>query len=386
MSDMPMAEKVLDFRSDTLTQPTAGMRAAMAAADVGDDVYGEDPSVNRLQEQVADLLGKEAALFMPTGTMSNQIGLRVHCAPGDEFICEAGSHIYNFEQAGFAQLSGLSVRPVEGMCGVLEVEQLAGLIRPENDMMVRTRLITLENTHNRGAGRVLPYEGVKEICAWAREHNLCTHLDGARIWNAWIASGIEPRQWAQHFDTVSVCFSKGLGAPVGSALAGPRDLIKTAKRHRRLFGGGMREAGVLAAAASYAVSHQVERLAEDHAHARMLADTIGELPGLELRPDQVDTNMVIFHVAPDLGTPAELCARLKVRGVLMLPVAPTLIRAVTHLNLSRSDVSQACEILPEVVGEMRNEEAAPPARRPQKALLDKPFDKLRIEKPATPLG
>lgn len=348
--DMNMADKVLDFRSDTVTQPTERMRAAMAAAPVGDDVYGEDPSVNQLQEQVADLLGKEAALFMPTGTMSNQIGLRVHCAPGDEFICEAGSHIYNFEQAGFAQLSGLAARPVEGRFGVLEVGQFDGLIRPDNDMLARTRLVTLENTHNRGAGRVLPYDGVVAICGWASEHGLRTHLDGARIWNAWVASSIEPRTWAQPFDTVSVCFSKGLGAPVGSALAGPRELIKTAKRHRRLFGGGMRQAGVLAAAASYALAHQVERLAEDHTHAQLLADTIRELPGLELCPDVVETNMVIFHVPIEIGTPAELCAKLKARGVLMLPVAPTLIRAVTHLDLTRVDVARACEILAEVAG------------------------------------
>ena len=349
-----MADKVLDFRSDTVTQPTDGMRAAMAAALVGDDVYGEDPSVNRLQEQLAELLGKEAALFVPTGSMSNQIALRLHCSPGDEFLCEAGCHIYNFEQGAFAQLSGLAARPIEGRYGVLELKDLQSLVRPDNDMMVRTRLVTLENTHNRGAGRVLPYDGVEAICGWAHEQGLKTHLDGARIWNAFVATGIEPRTWAQHFDTVSVCFSKGLGAPVGSALAGPRDLIKLGKRHRRLFGGGMRQAGVLAAAAIYALEHHVERLAEDHQHAQMLASAVREAPGLELHPDQVDTNMVIFHVDPAVATTAELCVRLKQRGVLMLPVAPTLIRAVTHLNLSRADVSWACEILPAVAKELQS--------------------------------
>ena len=233
--------------------------------------------------------------------MSNQIGLRLHCSPGDEVICEADCHIYNYEQAGYAQLSGLAVRPVAGEEAVLRREQLEDLVRGENDHLPRTRLLCLENTHNRGAGRVLPYDGLVDMCDWAHSIGLATHLDGARLWNAAVATGIPPAQWSQHFDSVSVCFSKGLGAPVGSALAGPRPLIKLARRHRKLLGGGMRQAGVLAAGALYALEHHVERLAVDHAHAADLAAVIARIDGLQLCPPQVETNIVIFRVAAAPG-------------------------------------------------------------------------------------
>ena len=210
-----MSEKVLDFRSDTLTKPTPAMRAAMAAAEVGDDVFDEDPTVHALQERLADMLGKEASLLVPSGSMSNQIGVRVHCDPGDEFICETGCHIYNYEQGAYAQLSGVAARTVDGQQGVLRVEQLTGLVRASDDHLVRTRLVCLENTHNRGAGRIQPFEIVESICNWAHGAGLVTHLDGARLFNAVAASGIDAPRWARHFDTVSVCFSKGLGAPVG---------------------------------------------------------------------------------------------------------------------------------------------------------------------------
>jgi threonine aldolase len=340
-----MPTKYIDFRSDTLTKPTPAMRAAMAAAEVGDDVFNEDPTVLELQRRVADVLGKEAALFVPSGTMSNQIGVRVHCSPGDEFICEAGCHIYNFEQAAYAQLSGLAARTVEGEFGVLRLDQLTDLIRPDNEHQVRTRLICLENTHNRGAGRIQPYDTVIDICAWAHAHGLATHLDGARLFNAVVATGIPAADWAQHFDTVSVCFSKGLGAPVGSALAGPRELIARARRHRKLFGGGMRQAGVIAAGALYALGHQIERLADDHELAQLFAAAVREVEGLELYPLEIDTNIVIFRVDPRLGTAAEFAARLKSQGLLTLPVGPNLIRAVTHLDVNRADVEQAGIIL-----------------------------------------
>ena len=206
-----MPESVIDLRSDTMTKPTPGMRQAMAAAEVGDDTFGEDPTVNRLQDKLAAMLGKEAAMYMPSGTMSNQIGVRLHCGPGDEFLCEAGCHIYNYEQGAFAQLSGVVARTVEGEYGVLRVEQLVDLIRPENVHLVRTRLVCLENTHNRGGGRVLPFDEVERISQWAREHGLAMHLDGARLFNVQVATGIPVAEWAKHFDTVSVCFSKGLG-------------------------------------------------------------------------------------------------------------------------------------------------------------------------------
>ena len=345
---------MIDLRSDTVTRPTPEMLAAMVSAPLGDDVYGEDPTMNRLQEQLADVLGKEAAVFVPSGTMSNQIGVRVHCGPGDEFLCEMGCHIFNYEQGAYAQLSGVCARPVEGTFGVMRPEQLAGLIRPDNEHLLRTRLVCLENTHNRGGGRVLPYDNVKAICDWAHSNGLATHLDGARLFNAVVASGIPARQWAQNFDTVSVCFSKGLGAPVGSALAGPKDLIAKARRHRKLFGGGMRQAGVIAAAALYALENNIQRLAEDHANAQRLAEAIRQIEGLQLRPAEVDTNLVIFHVEPELATGPEFCGRLKERGVLINAFSPTLLRAVTHLDVDAADIDRTAEVLAEVADDCRN--------------------------------
>lgn len=340
---------MIDLRSDTVTKPTPAMRAAIAAADVGDDVIDIDPTVERLQTLTAEILGKEAALFMPSGSMTNQIAVRVHCKPGDEFICEAGCHIYNYEQAAFAQLGGVVARTVEGQGGVLLPGQLVGLIRPENDHMVRTRLVTLENTHNRGAGRIQPYEHVAEICSWAHEHGLRTHLDGARLFNAVVATKIAADRWARHFDTVSVCFSKGLGAPVGSALAGPKDMIKEARRHRKLFGGAMRQAGIIAAGALYALENNIDRLADDHFNAQILGDAIRQIEGLTLLPDQVDTNIVIFRVDPEIGTAPELVAKLAAEGVLMLAISPTQIRAVTHLDVSERQVREAGEVLARLV-------------------------------------
>jgi threonine aldolase len=344
-----MSDCLIDLRSDTVTRPTPAMRAAMAAAEVGDDVFGDDPTVNRLQDRLAEMLGKEAALYVPSGTMSNQIAVRLHCQRGDELICESQCHIFNYEQGGAAQLSGVSARAVEGKFGVLDLAQISGLVRADDPHCTPTRLVCLENTHNRGGGRVLPFENVAAICDWARLQNLATHLDGARLFNAVVASGIEAARWAEHFDTVSVCFSKGLGAPVGSALAGPRGLIQKAVRHRKVFGGGMRQAGIIAAAALYALEHHVERLAEDHANARLLGDAIRALPGLELRPPEIDTNMVIFHVADELGTAAQFCDELAGRGLLTHPFGPQLVRAVTHLDVGRPDIERACEILADTV-------------------------------------
>jgi len=345
---------MLDFRSDTVTRPTAGMRAAMAAAEVGDDVLGDDPTVHRLQSRVAELLGKEAALFVPSGTMSNLVAVRLHCRPGDELICEAGCHIYVYEQGGYAQLSGVAARTLEGVHGILEVGQLKDCVRPENPHYVRTRLLCLENTHNRGGGRIQPYATVEALCARARSHGLATHLDGARLWNAAVATGIELTQWARHFDTVGVCFSKGLGAPVGSALCGPRDLIAEGVRHRKVLGGGMRQAGILAAAALYALEHHRDRLAEDHANAQRLADGIRRIDQLRLDPETVDTNLVFFHVSAAWGSAADFSSRLKERGVLMLATGPTMVRAATHLDVSAADVDCALRAIEEVAIRRRN--------------------------------
>lgn len=352
-----MTAKAIDLRSDTVTRPTPAMRRAIAECEVGDDVIDIDPTVERLQNLCAEMLGKEASIFMPSGTMTNQVAVRLHCQPGDEFICETNCHIYNYEQGAYAQLSGVCPRTVDGEFGVLHLDQLRGLIRPDNEHLVRTRLVCLENTHNRGAGRIQPYRDVVDICDWAAGQGLRRHLDGARLFNAAVATGIPAADWAKHFDTVSVCFSKGLGAPVGSALAGPRDLIKIARRHRKLFGGGMRQAGVIAAGALFALQHHVERLADDHANAQILVQALRESPGLALHPEQVDTNIVIFRVDPALGTAGEFAAALRERGVLVLAIGHQQIRAVTHLDVNGDDVRQAGRIIQQLA-EQRAKSAA----------------------------
>ncbi|HEY8506553.1 MAG TPA: low-specificity L-threonine aldolase [Gemmataceae bacterium] len=336
---------VIDLRSDTVTRPTPGMRAAMAAAEVGDDVFDDDPTVHRLQERVAEMLGKEAALFVPSGTMSNQIAVRVHTRPGDELLCDTTSHIYTWEAGAPAALSGVTCRPIDGDSGVLDVAQLRDKIRPDNEHYVRTRLVCLENTHNRGGGRVYPPEKIRAIAEWARANGLAMHLDGARLWNAAVASGIPLAEWARPFDTVSVCFSKGLGAPVGSALVGPRELIGPARRVRKLFGGGMRQAGVLAAAALYALEHHIDRLAEDHRNAQVLAEAFRDVPGLRLDPPQVETNLVWAEVDPALGAAADVAARLREAGVLVACTGPGVIRAATHLDVSAGQAARAAEVI-----------------------------------------
>lgn len=342
-----MSAPAIDLRSDTVTRPSAAMRRAIAEAPVGDDVIDVDPTVDRLQHLLAEMLGKEAAIFMPSGSMTNQIAVRVHCKPGDEFLCESNCHIYNYEQGAFAQLSGVVSRTIEGQCGVLAPQQLQGLIRSENDHLVRTRLVCLENTHNRGGGRIQPHEHVVEICRWAHAHGLRTHLDGARLFNAVVATGIAADEWSRHFDTVSVCFSKGLGAPVGSALAGSSEVIKEARRHRKLFGGGMRQVGIIAAGALFALENNIQRLAEDHAHARILAEAIESAEGLELLSPRIDTNIVIFRVDPSLGSAAEFVHALRQQGVSTLVIGPQQIRAVTHLDVSEKDVRRAGQIIGE---------------------------------------
>jgi threonine aldolase len=335
---------MIDLRSDTVTRPTPAMRAAMNAAEVGDDVFGEDPTVNRLEQAVADRLGMEAAVYVPSGTMSNQIAVKAHTRPGDELLCDANCHIYCYEQGGPAVLSGVSCRTIDGDFGILDLSQLEDKIRADDQHCVRTRMVCLENTHNRGGGRIYPIEKIEAISQWARRHNLVMHLDGARLWNAVVATGIAARAWARHFDTVSVCFSKGLGAPVGSALAGPRDFIKEARRVRKLFGGGMRQAGAIAAAALYALDHHVERLADDHANAQIIAQAFADTPGLRLQPPEVETNLIWVRVDPKLGTVKEVGARLKQHGVLVHASGP-LLRACTHLDVSRAQAEHAADAI-----------------------------------------
>lgn len=343
----------VDLRSDTVTKPSVAMRTAMANAEVGDDVFGDDPSVNALQEQVADLLGKEAALFTPSGSMANQIALRLHCGRGEEFFCEASCHINIYEQGGFSQLSAAIARPIVGRYGVIELSQLPAALPALDDHVCRSKLLTLENTHNRGGGIVQPIENVKGLCAWAKNQGLATHLDGARLFNAAVASGISAKQWSEPFDSVNVCFSKGLGAPVGSAIIGSRDYIREARRVRKLFGGGMRQVGILAAGALYALNHNIPRLAEDHHHAQLLAQAVQQIAGLHLDPPP-QTNIVIVRVDPQLGTPQQMTAAMSHRGIGIVPFGPAHVRMVTHLDISTAQVHQACEALQQAVDCVRS--------------------------------
>jgi threonine aldolase len=346
------SQPLIDLRSDTVTRPTPGMRAAMQAAQVGDDVFNDDPTVNLLQERLADLLGKEAALFVPSGTMSNQICVKAHTQPGDELLCEATCHIYNYEAGGPAVLSGVMCRTIEGDYGVMDVCQLDGKIRANNEHLVRTRLVCLENTHNRGGGRVYPLEKIQAISSWAHANGLLMHLDGARLWNAIVASGIAAADWAAPFDTVSVCFSKGLGAPVGSALAGPREVVTRARRIRKLFGGGMRQVGVIASAALYALDHHIDRLADDHRHARLIAQAIADTPGLRLDPPEVETNLIWVEVDPDAGTARAFVDALKQHGVLVHLAGPQTFRACTHLDVSAAQAERAAEVIRKAIPQM----------------------------------
>lgn len=334
---------MIDLRSDTVTRPTPPMLAAMMRAPVGDDVIDVDPSVAALQDKTAEVLGKEAAIFMPSGTMTNQIALRIHCRPGDEFLCEADCHIYNYEQGAFAQLSGLVARTVQGQIGVMRLDQVQDLVRPDNEHMVRTRLLCLENTHNRGGGKVLPHAQTVALCDWAHAEGIPTHLDGARLFNAAVATGMPPSELARPFDSVSVCFSKGLGAPVGSCLAGSRAFVAQARRARKLFGGGMRQSGFLAAAALYALEHQVERLIVDHDHAQRLATAVRNSPHLSLLDESVDTNIVIFKVAPEWGNAAQFNTELLAAGVQAMAFSKQSIRMVTHLDVDSKQIEAACQ-------------------------------------------
>ncbi len=337
--------RVIDLRSDTVTRPTAGMRAAMAAAEVGDDVFGEDVTVNRLESLVAQLLGKEAALFVPSGTMSNQVAIRCHTQPGDELLCDGNCHIVHYETGAPAALSGVMCRSFYGTDGILTVDMLEGQVKGDADYLPRTRLVCLENTHNRGGGRIYPLEKIKAIAAWARQNDLKMHLDGARLWNASVATGIPLTTWAEHFDSVSVCFSKGLGAPVGSALAGTAEFIRKARRIRKMFGGGMRQAGILAAGAIYAMQHHVDRLAEDHANAKKLASRLVAIPGLSNPSGSVDTNLLFIQIDPKRGTAAWLSELLQKRNILALPTADQTIRFVTHLDVTSVDIDQTADVL-----------------------------------------
>ncbi len=331
----------IDLRSDTVTMPTEAMRAAMAAAEVGDDVYGEDPTVNRLEAIAAARLDKEAGLFVPSGTMGNLTALLAHTARGDEVILEEGSHIFNYEVAGLAVVGALMPRTLRGLYGILDPEQVRAAIHPPNVHTPRTALIAVESTHNRGGGTYYPQDVLAEIGRLGREHGIPVHLDGARIFNASVASGVPVKDYAAHADTVQFCFSKGLAAPVGSMLVGTQPLIDRARKYRKMLGGGMRQAGILAAAALVALETMVDRLAEDHANAHALAEGLAEIPGIEIDLKRVQTNIVIFAVRSPRVDAAAFVRGLAGRGVLAHQISPDSIRLVTHKDVSREDITAA---------------------------------------------
>jgi threonine aldolase len=330
----------VDLRSDTVTKPTPAMRRAMAEAEVGDDVYAEDPTVRALEERTAELFGHEAALFVPSGTMGNQIGMRLLCEPGQEVLCDADAHVVTYEMGAAAAIFGISTRTVVSSGGRLDAQALIDQVRPKTDWhLTGTAAIGVENTHNRGGGLVQPLGELQKLWAWSREAGVAVHLDGARIWNAAVASGVELATYGRLADTASVCLSKGLGAPIGSVLLASAERIATARLWRKRLGGGMRQVGVLAAAGLYALDHHVERLAEDHEHAQLLAKRLG------VDPSTVETNMVVLDDVPA----AVLAEAAKAQGVLVSQVSPRRIRLVTHLDVDRAAVDRAADVLSELL-------------------------------------
>jgi threonine aldolase len=329
----------VELRSDTFTKPTVAMRAAMAAADVGDDVWGEDPTARKLEARAAEVLGKEKALFVPSGTMGNQIALLLHCRPGDEVIVGRGAHNRAYESGAGAAWAGVQFAEIGGPDGTFDAAQMSEATLPLDRNLPRTRLVCVENTHNRGGGRVWPRAVVEAVAAAARARGLALHLDGARIWNAAVASGVAERELAAPFDTVSACFSKGLGAPVGSVIAGSADTIDAARRFRKMLGGGMRQVGVLCAAALHALEHHRARLGEDHANARRFAEGLANLDGVVIDPSRVETNIVVFETARLPA--AELSRRLGTAGVGIGAISPTRLRAVTHLDVDAAGIERA---------------------------------------------
>jgi len=346
-----MSNPIIDLRSDTVTHPTDRMREAMSTAEVGDDVYGEDPTINRLEERAAELLGREAAVYVPTGTMGNQIAIHLHTHPGSEVVAEAGSHIFNFEMGAMAALSGALPRAIETADGILDPAQVEAAIQPPAGYRTPTRLMVLENSHNLAGGRITPPDRMAELIAVARKHDLPVHLDGARIHNSAAALGVSAAELSAGCDTVMFCLSKGLGAPVGSILAADADTIVEARRVRKMFGGGMRQAGIIAAAGLVAFEDVLPLLAEDNRRAHDLALGIADIPAVILDPDTVETNIVFFSLAEDSPMDAaSLAARFAEEGLLCHPLGGDSIRMVTHYHIGDEDIERAVEISAKVLG------------------------------------
>ncbi len=341
---------MIDLISDTATRPSPAMRRFMAEAPVGDEQLGEDPSVNRLQEMVAELTGKEAALFLPSGTMCNMIGIKLHTQPGDKIILDRSSHPFTSEAGGPGLLAGVVTHLIDGARGVFTAQQVEEAAQPGDGIHTPpTTLVCIENTHNRGGGKIWPLETLEEVAAKAHALGLKVHLDGARLLNAVVATGIPAHVWCAQMDTCWIDLSKGLGCPIGAVLASDRETIRRARRYKQMFGGAMRQAGIIAAAGIYALQHNVERLAEDHANARLLATGLAEIPGIAIDPDEVETNIVFFDVAGTGRTAHEINQALIAHGVRMGAVGHTRMRAVTHLDVSRADIERAVEVMRAVV-------------------------------------
>ncbi|HRW76437.1 MAG TPA: GntG family PLP-dependent aldolase [Saprospiraceae bacterium] len=334
---------MINLLSDTITRPTPGMLKAMMQADVGDDVFGEDPSINRLESMLADWFGMEAGMFCPSGTMTNQIALKMHTRPLDEVVCDVNSHIYQYEVGGYAFHSGIGIQLLEGQNGKITAEQIEAAIRPDQNWLPKTRLVVLENTCNRGGGSIYRAEEVQPIRLLTAQRGLALHLDGARLFNALVETGESPSLWGSLFDSISICLSKGLGAPVGSVLLGNAAFIHEARRVRKAMGGGMRQAGYLAAAGIYALEHHIDRLAEDHEHARMLGDALRQVPWVKhIRP--VRSNILLFDVADHLQA-SQVLQALNKEGIHASGFGPRTIRFVTHLDISREMIQQAIKAI-----------------------------------------
>ncbi len=343
-----MSQPAVDLTSDTVTRPTPAMRRAMAEAEVGDDVFGDDPTVLALERRIAALAGKEAALYVPSGTMGNQLAVNVLTRPADEVLLEAESHIYFYEQGGMAASSGCLAHPVRGERGVLPLDALIAALRDEDDHVARVSLVCAENTHNRAGGAVVPLARLRELAALARERRLRVHLDGARLWNAHVATGVAIADYAACADTVMMCFSKGLGAPVGSILTGTAEHVRAARRVRKRWGGGMRQVGILAAACLHALDHHVARLADDHRRAKRLAEGFAEAPGA--RVIAPDTNIVFVDLSEPAADAKTVVARLAERGVRMSAYGPRRVRAIAHLDVDDAGIERAIGAFREVLG------------------------------------
>jgi len=349
IEDLRDTTPVVDLRSDTVTKPTPAMRRAMAEAEVGDDVYGEDPTVNRLEARAAETFGREAGLFVPTGSMGNCIAMRMQTRPGQEIVCEEKGHIYNYEMAAMSAIAGCLARPVATPDGILTWPLVKNAIRPKSPFRAQTGLISCENTHNIAGGKVLPTENAEEICKEAHALGIPVHLDGARIFNAAVALGKSVREITAKFDSVMFCFSKGLGAPVGSMLLGTRDFIAQARQHRKILGGGMRQAGVIAAAALVALEKSPQRLHIDHENAKVLAEKLAEIPGIRLDPKEVVTNIIVFDVSGTGMSAFEISEKLQAHRILANGLTPAILRMVTHSDVDRDDCLRAAEVLSRIV-------------------------------------